>query len=193
MARNLITTLFCLLAWALMAAPGDDLIVLGNIVNMRKGPAIDYPVTLKLKKGRKLVEIQRDNGWVEVKIGRDDIKSGWIYSSLLGKDMIDESSIALENTDTDNQLFELFKLALNELNEKSKASLGEVPFTKTKYMGNYNIQITATDAWLSLPRTDREKSLSDVFEIWSAAVGDDLSIMVYIIDKNGDRLMTMLR
>jgi len=71
-------------------------------------------------------------------------------------------------------------------------NLSNLP-TKTKYLGNNNIQITATDAWLNLPRTDRENSLSDVFEIWSETVGNDLSIMVYIVDKNGDRFMTMLR
>lgn len=197
-SKNLSTScgtfiLYCLLSYNVTAAPGDKLSIGVELANMREGPSTNYPVLMRLEQGRKLVEIQRQNKWVEVETGRSNIKSGWIYAPLLKKEVTGKPTIVLKNDGSTNPLFELFKLAFDELNENIKSETGQIFFTKVENPDNRTIQLTATESWLNAPRKERQEKLSEIFKIWDAAIGDGLPITVDIIDKNGDRLMLMFR
>jgi len=90
-------------------------------------------------------------------------------------------------------VYDLFALALAELNEKLRIRIGFVPFTGSEYLGRGRIEITATGDWLALPRGQREAQLSEVFAIWAAALGEGRSITVLVVDKDGAQSMSMLR
>lgn len=185
--------LFYLFSYSVTAAPGDTLSIDVDLANVREGPSTNFPVVMKLGKGRNLIEIRRQSDWVEIETGKSIIKSGWIYAPLLKQVNAAKTTIVLKIDGSTNPLFELFKLAFNELNENIKRETGQTYFTKSENPDNRTIQLTATESWLNAPREARQENLSEIFEIWGAAVGDGLPITVDIIDNNGDRLMSMFR
>lgn len=71
-----------LLASAAMAAPGDALVVTGDVVNVRAGPGMSNPVLFHAFREQQVVELTRTDDWIEVQIlGRAE--NGWIHRSLL--------------------------------------------------------------------------------------------------------------
>ena len=62
--RLLSGLLVCVLPFAVGASPGDDLVITGVIVNLRKYPSTDAEILLKLARDRKVVEIKREGDWV---------------------------------------------------------------------------------------------------------------------------------
>jgi hypothetical protein len=71
-----------LLANFALAAPGDGLIVAGDMVNVRAGPGTEYRVRLQVFRQEPVVELARDGEWVQVELsGRG--QEGWIHRSLL--------------------------------------------------------------------------------------------------------------
>jgi len=186
--RFISTVLGILVAGYVLAAPGDILYVHGDVVNMREGPSTTSRIVLKLQKGHKLVEFQRKGKWVEVGADRTGGKSGWIHSSLIGKQFIGGSTKA-----TANSKFEKFKAAFNELNTRIKRKTGITFFTKAEDLGDGIVQVTATDTWLSAPQSDRKSNLRTIFQLWDAAEGSGLPIAVYVVDKTGNQRMSMKR
>ena len=187
--KKLISILFCVLTCQASAAPGDELVVLNKIVNMRSGPSVEEPILLKLEQGRKLSEIRREGRWVEVATAREDIPSGWVYYTLVGQ----APEVAKESEEKFESVYDLFVLALAELNKDLQGRLGFVPFVESKDLDKGHIELTAADAWLALPRVSREAQLSEVFAIWAAAVGVGRSITIFVVDKDGEQSMSMLR
>ncbi|MEY8758142.1 SH3 domain-containing protein [Chryseobacterium tongliaoense] len=49
-----------------------------EIVNIRKGPGIEFPVIEKIKQGSKLVKIEKNGDWVKVKIKKTGTE-GFVY------------------------------------------------------------------------------------------------------------------
>jgi Bacterial SH3 domain len=71
-----------LLAKSVVAAPGDSLVVTGDLVNVRAGPAMDDRVNLQVRRDQRALELAREGEWVRVKLaGRGE--EGWIHRSLL--------------------------------------------------------------------------------------------------------------
>lgn len=71
-----------LLATATLAASGDDLVVSGDVVNVRAGPGTDYRVRVQVYRNQPAVELARQGEWVQVELsGRDE--EGWVHQSLL--------------------------------------------------------------------------------------------------------------
>jgi len=63
----------------------------GTLVNVRKGPGIDFPVIMKLGNGTRVIERLRQKNWVAVKVsGWDQI--GWIHATLLKREKIEDSN-----------------------------------------------------------------------------------------------------
>jgi uncharacterized protein YgiM (DUF1202 family) len=178
----------CAVAGSALAAPGDILYVQGNVVNMREGPSTKHPVVLKLRKGHKLMEFQRQGRWVEVGADRTGGKSGWIHSSLVGKQFIGGATTA----PTDPK-FQKFKAAFDDLNATIERKTGFAFFTKAENMGDGIVQVTATDTWLSAPLEDRKSNLRTIFQMWDEAEGSGLPIAVYVVDKYGNQRMSMKR
>ena len=167
-----------------LAAPGNTLYIHGSVVNLREGPSTDTDVIIQLKKGHKLMEFGRQGNWVEVGVEKTGGKSGWIQSSLVGKEFKGGSSKAPHDAD-----FENFKKAFNELNNKIRRQTGYTFFTNVENMGDGIVQVTASDIWLSAPRSDREGNLQTIFNMWEAAEKSDLPIAVTVVDKHGNQRM----
>ena len=91
------------------AAAGDQLIITGNIVNLRTAPSTDATTPIKLLKDRQVIEIQREGDWVEIKTNREDIKTGWVYKTLLARVKQKESA--------EEKRFRIFKQRFSEYNQ----------------------------------------------------------------------------
>ena len=71
-----------LLAKLALAAPGDQLVVSGDVVNVRAGPGTEYRVLLQVYQNQRAAELAREGEWVQVEL-TDPIAQGWIHRSLL--------------------------------------------------------------------------------------------------------------
>ena len=66
------------------AAPGDFLIVRGDVVNVRAGPSTGYRVRMRVLLEQLVIERRREGDWIEVRIAGNG-GEGWIHGSLLTK------------------------------------------------------------------------------------------------------------
>jgi hypothetical protein len=65
-----------------LAAPGDALVVSGELVNVRAGPGMEYPVRLQAHRDQPAVELARDGEWIQLQL-TDAAAEGWIHQSLV--------------------------------------------------------------------------------------------------------------
>jgi hypothetical protein len=210
--RVLITLCLLLLGPAMaMAETGDRVYVKFPVVNLRSGPDITSPVTLKLGKGQPLIEVERQDDWVLVATGRSDVRSGWVYANLISPDRdgdkpatpaAADKPAAMANVekkapaakpDPDGPLFGLFRQAFSEFNAKLNTETGKDCFSKVENPGHGVVRLTITDDWPDLTHGQRQQALADIFAIWDAAVGINVPITVDIIDQDGIRLMSKFR
>lgn len=178
--------LIFLFAGNAFAEPGDILHVHGTVVNLRQGPSTNYPVLLKLRRGDKLLELQRKGDWVEVHPDGMDGTCGWIYAPLVGKEYVGRLAKPIET-----QKFRNFKAAFNELNTRIAKQTGSTFFTKPEDLGNGVIQVTATDKWLNTTNEEKERNLRAIFDLWNHAEGNPPAMAVHVIDKDGNHQMSM--
>ena len=61
-------------------------IIIGDIVNVRKGPATSYDTITQLKIGTKVTILEKKSNWYKVKLSNN--KKGYIRSDLLSKNLI---------------------------------------------------------------------------------------------------------
>lgn len=177
-----------------MATPGDELTVTGTLVNLRRGPSLDAPVVMRLEQGRRLIEIRREGGWVEVKPVHNDTGPIWVHEKLVEKIAASMPEPVLENPAAEKAaLFNLFDRAFREMKENIQRQTGNTYFLKAEDLGGGTVEVTATAAWLNSPREKREEDLSELFRIWDAVMVDKSHITVFIVDENGERLMSMFR
>jgi len=170
------------------ATTGDRLYVHGKTVNMRSGPATHQKVVIKLHKGHELIEIDREDQWVEVAATRTGGKTGWVHENLVSKEFKGGKT-----TTPPSSKFDKFNSAFAKLNNNIKNKTGILFFTHAENLNDGIIQITATDTWLNAPLKNRQQSLKTIFNIWNAAEGTELPIAVYIVDKKGNKRMSMNR
>jgi uncharacterized protein YgiM (DUF1202 family) len=71
-----------LVAKVALAAPGDALVVRGELVNVRAGPGMEYRVRAQVPRDEPAVELAREGEWVRLKL-TDAATEGWIHQSLL--------------------------------------------------------------------------------------------------------------
>lgn len=185
--------LFSLLPFTVTAAAGDELQVTSHLVNVREGPSMEAPVVMKLSEGRSVVEVGREGSWVEVDTGHEETPTGWIHANLLQKGEQEAEPGDGEEQEGVKALFELFKQALAEYNARKQREAGYAYFENPEYTGDGVIEVTGSRYWLRLPMEQRMEDLSDVFDIWAAAVGEGPSITVNVVAQNGEKQMTMFR
>ncbi len=170
------------------AAPGDVLYIQGNDVNVRKGPGTGFEVILTLNLGHKLVEFGRRGDWVNVGIDRTGGKDGWVHTSFVTSNFPGGGSTA-----PPDPKFDRFKQAVEILNARVKQRAGIDFFTRIENLGDGIVQLTATQTWLSAPYRDRASNLDTLFDLWDAADGTGLPIMVRIVDARGNEVMKKSR
>lgn len=167
------------------AAAGDQLIITGNIVNIRTAPSTDAALAIKLSKDRKVIEIQRQGDWVEIKTNRDDIKTGWIYKTLIRKLKKKES--------LEEKRFRVFKQRFNAYKENIRKQNGIPQFKEVIDKGEGTIHVIATEAWLAKTHEARGVPLNEVFKLWSDVVPVGSSMSVIVLDEQGEQHTMMLR
>lgn len=60
-------------------AAGEDLVVTAEVLNLREGPGLSYPILMKLEEGDTVSTIERAGDWIHVKAGNTE---GWVASWL---------------------------------------------------------------------------------------------------------------
>ena len=173
------------IAWA---APGDTLYVQGNGANVRSAPSKSASVVMVVGRGHKLIEFERKNGWVHVGIVRTGGKDGWIFDELVGAEFAGGESAAPAD-----QRFAKFENTVFDLNERIRRTAGVDFFTKVENLGDGLVWVTATNVWVEAPYSDREGNLNTLFDLWDAAEGSGLPIMVQVVDQHGVLVMRKAR
>ncbi len=186
---------FVFIAWlghstASFAATGDKLIITGEVVNVRRGPSTSAEPLLKLSKDREVIEIQRQQNWVEIETHHEDIKTGWIHQSLLGKTIIKVTKSPNTSSSTH---FDKFKQRFDDQNQVIKKQNGVIYFLEVKKTGQGQIEVIATDAWLNAQREKRGTTTNAVFKLWSKVVPVGSSMSVRVLDEQGEQHMIMIR
>lgn len=165
------------------ATMGDTLVITGDIVNVRTAPSTEADTPIKLSKGQKVIEIRRQDDWVEIETGRDDIKTGWVHKSLVDNVTTKESS----------KQFNYFMQRFNEHNETSKNKNESIYFSTAKDSGDGTIELIATEDWLKADYEQRGQALNTIFKLWSDIVPVGKPMSVIVLDKQGEQHMIMLR
>ncbi len=169
-----------------MALEGDELIVIESLVNVRSGPDGEAEPLFRLAEGRKVIEIQRQNNWIEVDAQRDDHATGWIHKTLLSKIGVSE------NTSSPTR-FDKFLQRFNEQNEIIKNQNGTLYFTEAADKGEGKIELIATQDWINGDMEMHNETLSVIFKIWSDVTPVGKSIAVQVVDEQGQRYTVMMR
>ncbi len=139
-------------------------------------------------KSHKLIEFERENGWVHVGIVRAGGKEGWIYGGLVGAEFAEGESVA-----TADQRFTKFENTVLDLNERVRQTAGVDFFTKVENLEDGIVWVTATNVWVEAPYSARESNLNKLFDLWDAAEGSGLPIMVQVVDQHGTFVMRKAR
>ncbi len=167
------------------AVAGDKLIITGSIVNLRTAPSTDAASPIKLLKDRIVIEIQRQGDWVEVSTNREDIKTGWIYKTLIKKLKKKESA--------EEKRFRIFKQRFNAYTENVRNQNGIPQFKEVIDKDEGTIHVIATTAWLAATHEARGVSLNHVFKLWSDVVPVGSSLSVVVFDEQGEQHTMMMR
>ena len=162
------------------AATGDQLIITGDVVNLRTAPSTDAATPIKLLKDRQVIEIQRQGDWVEVKTNREDIKTGWVYKTLIARVKQKESA--------EEKRFRIFKQRFTAYNQN-----GIPNFKDAIDKGAGTIHLIATGVWLAKTHEARGEPLNEIFKLWSDVVPVGSSLSVIVLDEQGQQHSVMLR
>jgi len=66
-----------------MAASGDRWSIVGDNVNLRRGPGTEHEIKRQLSRSQQVIERGREGGWHHVEVVGADGLLGWIHQSLL--------------------------------------------------------------------------------------------------------------
>ena len=169
-----------------LAEKGDELVVTKNRVNVRAAASLESEILLRLEKGHHVIEIQRQEDWIKVALGLDDISYGWIHKSLLTKIVKQEDKLSVAN-------FEKFIQEFNDHKAVIKKQNDTIYFSKVTHKEKGNIELLATQAWLNSSIEVRNNSLTDVFKLWTKFVSVGSSVSVQVLDEQGERYTLMMR
>jgi uncharacterized protein YgiM (DUF1202 family) len=148
------------------ADSGDELVINGDLVNFRAAPSSKSKIITKLPRGSKLIEIQRQNEWIEVETGRKNIKTGWVHDSLLSREM-ETGNVGAPRAAGSVNLFNKFRKIFNSQKENIKNEDGAIYFAQARFESETTIGVIATEAWFISASEERENALSKVLDIWN--------------------------
>lgn len=99
------------------SAEGEELYVNAEILYLREGPGLSYPIIETLKEGKTLNLIKKDGDWLQVRIGQ---KEGWVAAWLV-RSAAKKSAAITEKTIISQ---------VDALNLRAEASLSAAVLTK---------------------------------------------------------------
>ena len=194
-----------LIAKSALAAPGDGLMVTGDMVNVRAGPGMEYRVRLQVQRRQPATELARQGAWVQVEL-TDLAAKGWIHRSLLqvisraqpaAAAATDEPALpSLRTTppppDTvpagsadESEALTRFRSSVNMLNERALAAAGVELFAGVESSGNGTVRVLVTDAWNMVPEAGQRSYTNALFGRWRAAAGGLGTVRVQVVDPGG--------
>ncbi len=89
--------------------------------------------------------------------------------------------------------FDQFMQRFNDRNQVIKKQNGVTYFSEVKNKGQWQIEITATEAWLNAQQDKRGTTMNNVFKLWSKFVPVGSSMSARVFDKQGEQHMLMAR
>jgi hypothetical protein len=78
-----------------------------------------------------------------------------------------------------------FRDTVTYLNNRAVAAAGIDLFTGVKQAGDRAVQVTATDAWKSVPEGGQDSFMRTLFNRWLAATGSTQPVRVQVVDQAG--------
>jgi Bacterial SH3 domain len=205
---SLTASLIVTLSSFALAATGDHWLVTGNGVNVRARPDAGAPVLFQVSRNAVALEVGRNGEWVEVRLP-DRHAEGWVHSSLLSAGAGPSEPAAAAAADakatspaappsapdkragpqlaaTDNgDALARFRDTVTYLNNRAVAAAGIDLFTGVKQAGDHAVQVTATDAWKSVPEGGQDSFMRTLFNRWLAATGSTQPVRVQVVDQAG--------
>lgn len=85
MRTLIIASIAIILVAPAVSGPGDIYYVDTLQAEIREGPSSDSEIKFIIAIGRKLVEFDRENGWIHVGVDKTGGKDGWIEASKVSK------------------------------------------------------------------------------------------------------------
>jgi hypothetical protein len=193
-----------------LAANGDHWLVTGNSVNVRARPDAGAPVLFQVRRNAVALEVGRNGEWVQVRLP-DRHAEGWIHSSLLSAGAGAREPAAAAAADAkapspapaappsapdrpaapqvaaaDNgDALARFRDTVTYLNNRAVAAAGIDLFTGVKQARDRAVQVTATDAWKSVPEGGQDSFMRTLFNRWLAATGSTQPVRVQVVDQAG--------
>ncbi len=80
---------------------------------------------------------------------------------------------------------DVFTSAVTGLNHGFMKASGSPAFASVQKLGHGRVELVATSAWMSLPRSVRSKNLSTLVELWARSEGSGLLVSVSVKDTTG--------
>jgi uncharacterized protein YraI len=185
-----------MLATAAVAAPGDLLVVTGDVVNVRDGPGTRHGVLRHAVRDQQAVELDRDGDWVRVQIPGE--APGWIHQSLLHAVSRPQPAAAgaaaatpevalppaaaaaaagppagaaptVERTAAPATVVDpltRFRGQVEELNARAVALAGVELFSGAEAVDERTVKVLVTDAWNLVPEAGQTSYTNALFDRW---------------------------
>jgi hypothetical protein len=193
------------LATAAVAAPGDALLVTGDVVNVRAGPGTRNPVLFHVARDQQVVELSRTGDWVQVQVpGEAD---GWIHQSLLAAQSVPHPAPqpaapaaaepapaeAVQGPDNagaisvlaERQALARFRSNVTEINERARAAAGVELFVGADGADAGTVRVMVTEAWDLVPEAGQQSYTNALFDHWRAAAGGSEPLRLEVVDPGG--------
>jgi hypothetical protein len=192
-----------------LAADGDQWLVTGNGVNVRARPEAGAPVLFQLNRAAVVVEAGRSGDWVDVRLP-DKQAEGWVHRSLLSagangpaaappgaanaaglpptvapRSAAEKPPAAPMATADNGDALARFRDTVTYLNNRAVAAAGVDLFTGVKQAGDGAVQVTATDAWKTVPEGGQDSFMRTLYNRWLAATGSTKPLSVQVVDQAG--------
>lgn len=187
-----------------LAATGDALIVTGDRVNVRFGPGTDAGIKMRVHRNQQVTELERQGEWVRAEIAGTGGEEGWIHGSLLEARQgraapapeppsevaarAPEAAEPAAGRPLDLAGLDQFRESVEYLNSRAQAVAGVELFTGVEAASEDVVQVTATEAWASIPPAGQQSYLNTLVDRWAAAKGGSPA-SVQIVDAGGDVVM----
>jgi outer membrane lipoprotein-sorting protein len=121
---------------------GDTYRVEADRLNLRAGPSDESAVRSVLQEGHQLIELQREDGWIGVRV-IDTGEEGWVYDELVRK--VAESKLDVGAT---SGPFAPYSATFDALIARINDYLGYPIVAAVERAGENTLRITPTSDWL---------------------------------------------